>query len=143
MKSFAVALGIALLLSLNAVPQTRPQLLFDDFSYTSNQQLKQNGWIIRTEAGWPGGASAARRSSSISWEAPPIQTARLTPPRMATASRNSLGRDDPPSPPEPTASLMPPPSPVRADNACPAPNVTVVNQAGVVNSRPGRAGTGR
>jgi hypothetical protein len=29
-------------------------MLFDDFSYTNKQQLKKNGWIIRTEAGWPG-----------------------------------------------------------------------------------------
>ena len=29
-------------------------VLFDDFSYTNKQQLKKNGWIIRTEPGWPG-----------------------------------------------------------------------------------------
>jgi len=30
------------------------QLLFDDFSYTDQKQLKKNGWIVRTAAGWPG-----------------------------------------------------------------------------------------
>lgn len=29
-------------------------MLFDDFSYANKQQLKKNGWIVRTEAGWPG-----------------------------------------------------------------------------------------
>ena len=65
MKSFAVALSIALLLSLNAVPQSRPQMLFDDFSYTSNQQLKKNGWIIRTEAGWPGVPGATWKEEGV------------------------------------------------------------------------------
>ncbi len=37
-------------------PATRPgdQILFDDFSYAGQRNLKKNGWIIRTEAGWPG-----------------------------------------------------------------------------------------
>ena len=30
------------------------QLLFDDFSYLNQSQLEKNGWIIRTEPGWPG-----------------------------------------------------------------------------------------
>ncbi|HSE30739.1 MAG TPA: glycoside hydrolase family 16 protein [Pyrinomonadaceae bacterium] len=30
------------------------QLLFDDFSYLNKAQLAKNGWIIRTEPGWPG-----------------------------------------------------------------------------------------
>src|SRR5215216_7837844 len=29
-------------------------ILFDDFSYTNQQQLKKNGWIVRTVPGWPG-----------------------------------------------------------------------------------------
>ena len=35
---------------------TRPlsPILFDDFSYTNKQQLKKNGWIVRTVPGWPG-----------------------------------------------------------------------------------------
>ena len=40
------------LLSLQAAPP--PEMLFDDFSYTDRQQMKQNGWIVRTERGWPG-----------------------------------------------------------------------------------------
>ena len=30
------------------------QILFDDFSYTNQEQLKKNGWIVRTVDGWPG-----------------------------------------------------------------------------------------
>ena len=33
-------------------------VLFDDFSYANKNQLKKNGWIVRTEAGWPGAPSA-------------------------------------------------------------------------------------
>ena len=55
----AFALSIALVL-VSATPvatlQTKPaeQVLFDDFSYTNKNQLKKNGWIIRTAPGWPG-----------------------------------------------------------------------------------------
>src|SRR4030095_2564540 len=30
------------------------QVLFDDFSYANKNQLKKNGWIVRTERGWRG-----------------------------------------------------------------------------------------
>lgn len=29
-------------------------VLFDDFNYTNHAQMEKNGWIIRTEPGWPG-----------------------------------------------------------------------------------------
>src|SRR4051794_33119354 len=29
-------------------------ILFDDFNYTNQAQLKKNGWIVRTVDGWPG-----------------------------------------------------------------------------------------
>ena len=32
----------------------KPSILFDDFNYTHKDQLKKNGWEIRTVAGWPG-----------------------------------------------------------------------------------------
>jgi hypothetical protein len=34
--------------------QSKPEVLFDDFSYTDQKELKKHGWIVRTEAGWPG-----------------------------------------------------------------------------------------
>jgi hypothetical protein len=55
MKTLAIGFVAALLLLLpnTATPQSN-QMLFDDFSYTTQQQLKKNGWIVRTEPGWPG-----------------------------------------------------------------------------------------
>lgn len=41
-------------------------ILFDDFSYTNKQQLKKNGWIIRTEAGWPGVPGATWSEEGVS-----------------------------------------------------------------------------
>ena len=42
-------------------------ILFDDFSYANKTQLKKNGWIVRTAAGWPGvpGATWAEEGVSI------------------------------------------------------------------------------
>ena len=31
-----------------------PQILFDDFSYSTQREMVRHGWIIRTVAGWPG-----------------------------------------------------------------------------------------
>jgi len=57
------AVGLLLLLTGCA---TR-HVLFDDFNYASPDDLAKNGWIIRTEQGWPGiaGASWGRDSVSI------------------------------------------------------------------------------
>jgi hypothetical protein len=41
-------------------------MLFDDFSYTDKQQMKKNGWIIRTEAGWPGVPGATWLDQNVS-----------------------------------------------------------------------------
>jgi len=51
---FALALTVASLLSTVPATNLAPQVLFEDFSYTNKSQLTKNGWIIRTEAGWPG-----------------------------------------------------------------------------------------
>ena len=53
-----IVLLIALMLSVPSAPaqNARPltPLLFDDFSYMNKEQLKKNGWIVRTVPGWPG-----------------------------------------------------------------------------------------
>ena len=51
---FALALTVASLLSTAPATNLAPQVLFEDFSYANKSQLTKNGWIIRTEAGWPG-----------------------------------------------------------------------------------------
>jgi hypothetical protein len=51
----AVVLTLLIASSLLSLQAAAPAaMLFDDFSYTDKQQMKKNGWIIRTEAGWPG-----------------------------------------------------------------------------------------
>ena len=49
-------------------PDAKPttHLLFDDFTYANHKQLKKNGWIIRTEAGWPGVPGAKWLESGVS-----------------------------------------------------------------------------
>ena len=54
MKTSVIALVAIVLFLVGATPKPEKQILFDDFSYDNKQQLKRNGWIIRTEAGWPG-----------------------------------------------------------------------------------------
>ena len=49
---FAVVLTVASLVAVAAPPAE--QVLFEDFSYANKAQLRKNGWIIRTEPGWPG-----------------------------------------------------------------------------------------
>ncbi len=41
-------------------------LMFDDFSYTSHSQMKKNGWILRTEPGWPGVPGATWSEAGVS-----------------------------------------------------------------------------
>ena len=37
-----------------AAKTSATHVLFEDFTYANKNQLKKNGWIVRTEAGWPG-----------------------------------------------------------------------------------------
>ena len=56
MKKSSLALVIVLLLvsTVSSVQPLKSQVLFDDFSYGNKNQLKKNGWIVRTAPGWPG-----------------------------------------------------------------------------------------
>jgi hypothetical protein len=47
--------------------KSKPEVLFDDFSYTNQKELKKHGWIVRTVAGWPGvpGATWSERGVSF------------------------------------------------------------------------------
>ena len=56
-KTLGATVALTLLLAsslLSLQAAAPPAMLFDDFSYTDRQEMKQNGWIVRTEAGWPG-----------------------------------------------------------------------------------------
>lgn len=65
----AAATIIILSFTLLATPRSQnmpPHSLFDDFSYTSKAQMKKNGWIIRTEPGWPGIPGAIWSEDNVS-----------------------------------------------------------------------------
>jgi hypothetical protein len=66
----AIALIIAAFVCVSSVPALRAaaveHVLFDDFSYRNNNELKKNGWIIRTEAGWPGVPGAKWLEAGVS-----------------------------------------------------------------------------
>ena len=71
MKSFeflcAAGLSLVLLVSANTESAVKPSpLLFDDFSYANKEQLKKNGWILRTVAGWPGVPGATWSEQAVS-----------------------------------------------------------------------------
>ena len=61
-------------------PPTLVPVLFDDFSYTSPREFERNGWILRSEPGWPGNTGAlwsgnvtlgvrTRSTQATSWRA--------------------------------------------------------------------------
>jgi hypothetical protein len=45
----------------------RPQVLFDDFSYSKHAEMTKHGWIIRSIAGWPGVPGATWSSEGVSF----------------------------------------------------------------------------
>jgi hypothetical protein len=67
----AIVLSVASLLfignpsEVSANLQAAAPMMFDDFSYTDRQQMKQNGWIIRTVEGWPGVPGATWSEQSV------------------------------------------------------------------------------
>lgn len=42
-------------------------VLFDDFEYTSQDEMKSNGWIIRAGTGWPGVPGATFRAENVTF----------------------------------------------------------------------------
>lgn len=57
-RTFVALTLLVIIATVTSLPSLRaaapPAVLFEDFSYANKQQMKQNGWILRTEAGWPG-----------------------------------------------------------------------------------------
>ncbi|MCC6298862.1 MAG: hydrolase [Anaerolineales bacterium] len=41
--------------------------LFDDFNYSAQEEMTNNGWIIRAQAGWPGVPGASFRAENVSF----------------------------------------------------------------------------
>lgn len=70
MKLFcAIALSITFVIAILPSSQNAAvdAVLFDDFSYGNKELMKKNGWILRTEPGWPGipGATWAEEGVSV------------------------------------------------------------------------------
>src|SRR5258705_3501580 len=47
--------------------ESKPEVLFDDFTYRNQKELKKHGWIVRTEAGWPGVPGAIWSERGVSF----------------------------------------------------------------------------
>ena len=43
------------------------QILFDDFSYSTTDEMTANGWIVRSGSGWPGVSGATFRPENVSF----------------------------------------------------------------------------
>jgi hypothetical protein len=44
-----------------------PEILFDDFSYSSLEEMTSNGWTVREGSGWPGVAGATFQAENVSF----------------------------------------------------------------------------
>ena len=71
MIGFIVAIALLILVvSLSSAQQApSPEILFDDFSYTANDDptLLDNGWKIRDGDGWPGVQGATWRTENVNF----------------------------------------------------------------------------
>jgi hypothetical protein len=78
-QNVAGALGVTAISFLTLGLVTQPvaaqttQILFDDFSYSNNSQLTNNGWRIRTWSGGPGLVNGDWSASNISFVTDPAQ----------------------------------------------------------------------
>ena len=60
--------------STSSVSAAAPDaLFFDDLDYANKQQMKKSGWILRTEAGWPGIPGAKWLEDNVSFHKDPSQ----------------------------------------------------------------------
>lgn len=79
--------------AVTATPARVPGTLFDDFSYANSQGLINNGWIIRTEPGWPGVPNAVWGKNNVSLiddaDQPGNRLARMTSSTNGTAARQT------------------------------------------------------
>ena len=50
------------------------QILFDDFSYSTLDEMTANGWIVRSGSGWPGVSGATFRPENVSFVDYPDRT---------------------------------------------------------------------
>jgi hypothetical protein len=75
-----IAMLVLCILATGCVPGTRvaaiettpvsedaTQILFEDFQYSSSDEMAANGWIVRSGSGWPGVTGASFRPENVSF----------------------------------------------------------------------------
>jgi hypothetical protein len=50
-----------------STPIESAQILFDDFSYSTLNEMTSNGWVVRSGSGWPGVSGASFRAENVSF----------------------------------------------------------------------------
>jgi hypothetical protein len=89
---YAIIAALILLATFISTPSLRATtadaVLFEDFSYTNKEQMKKNGWIIRTEPGWPGVPGATWSEAGVSILKDPEQSKNFIL-RMTSATEGS------------------------------------------------------
>jgi hypothetical protein len=53
--------------ALPELDNTPNQVLFDDFSYSSIEEMTANGWVVRSGQGWPGVTGATFRAGNVTF----------------------------------------------------------------------------
>ena len=84
--SVLLSISIFILISCSPIVSTPPvevsqtqlsessEFLFDDFSYSTLEEMTANGWIVRSGSGWPGIVGATFRKENVSFVDYPDQT---------------------------------------------------------------------
>jgi hypothetical protein len=54
-------------------PKPASQVVFDDFSYNTTDELEAHGWVVRTKTGWPGIEHATWRRENVTFAMDPAQ----------------------------------------------------------------------
>jgi len=52
---------------LSTLTNESSQVLFDDFSYSTPNEMTANGWTLRSSSGWPGVSGATFRPENVSF----------------------------------------------------------------------------
>jgi hypothetical protein len=99
MKSPVVlAFGVVLLLVVSivsTVPSSNAAaadaIFFDDFGYSKTQDMKRNGWILRTAPGWPGVPGATWSEDGVSLYQDPLVGGRNGIVRMTSSTDGTTG----------------------------------------------------
>jgi hypothetical protein len=69
---FVLAACTSIAVTDSAKPSPAPsleekQILFDDFSYSTVEEMTANGWVVRDGSGWPGVTGATFREENVSF----------------------------------------------------------------------------